>query len=110
MSFVGGGQYNAASATYSSVLGGGSNTATGMGAVNIASYGSKADGERSTVMGHNACTRNRDGSIAIGAHCGLANSGKAQYSIMNLGRSTTDATQTVLNSRYSSCAAGNDNQ
>ena len=110
MSFVGGGQYNNASGTYASVLGGGSNNASGSYSINIASGGSKSDGERSTVMGHNACTRNRDGSIAIGAHCGLANMGKAQYSIMNLGRSTTDATQTVLNSRSSSCAAGSDNQ
>ena len=105
---VAGGQSNTAG-TYGSVLGGSSNSANGYGAVSVAAQGSSANGDRSTVMGNHACTRDRDGSIAIAAQCGVFSGNcKIQYSLMNMGVDTTDATQVALRSKSS--AAGTDNQ
>jgi len=105
---VAGGQSNNAG-TYGSVLGGSSNSANGYGAVSVAAQGGSAAGDRATVMGTYSCTRGRAGSIAIGAQCGVfSGTGKIQYSIINLGVDTTDATQVALRSK--SNAAGTDNQ
>ena len=105
---VAGGQSNNAG-TYGSVLGGSSNSANGYGAVSVAAQGGSASGDRATVMGTYSCTRGRAGSIAIGAQCGVfSGTAKIQYSIINLGVDTTDATQVALRSK--SNAASTDNQ
>ena len=64
-------------------------------------------------MCYYACNHGRHGSIAISAHAGIfgsSNKAKVQYSIINVGRDTTDATQTVLHAEGSSCSAASDNQ
>ena len=90
---VAGGQSNQAS-TYASVLGGMGNRATGYMAAVVGTRGSCANGDCSVAIGYQACNHGRHGSIAIGAGAGIfgSNLAKIQYSIMNIGRDTTDAT------------------
>ena len=108
---VAGGQSNNAG-TYASVLGGMGNRATGYMAAVVGTRGSCANGDCSVAIGYQACNHGRHGSIAIGAGAGIfgGNLAKIQYSIMNIGRDTTDATQTVLHAEGSSCSAASDNQ
>ena len=108
---VAGGQSNNAS-TYASVLGGMGNKATGYMAAVVGTSGSCANGDCSVAIGYRACNHGRHGSIAIGAGAGIfgSNLAKIQYSIMNIGRDTTDATQTALHAEGSSCSAASDNQ
>ena len=105
-SFVGGGgtfgsdtRPNIASGDASSILGGLSNQTTGfcasaLGMQNLAS------GALSTAIGYNSTTRGIWGNFALSAQYSIVGfpQGGAQLAFLILGRTTTDATSTILTS------------
>jgi hypothetical protein len=124
-SFVGGGNNNAASAFYASVVGGATNTAQGQYSFIGGGQSNNTSATQSAIIGGQSNTANSQAATVLGGYYGntrsiigytvlpaslapIANStGVAQSALLVLGTQTTNATATVLRSNTSAASGTN---